>query len=389
MSVDESSLLLAAVPQACRVTKKKCKELKLEHQFVEDTWDAIWRAMVDDFNELFDDALGIIWVATQDCEHLAKDYRLPNHGADLCCMRCGVNKGSVPITEVGPNAKFMCHCYSPQQLAKNPLTDHPFLRIKGFSHFTWVYDPMHCKEIGCSSHSVANMFYDVVFKELRHMKNNPERLRKLNSLIMEAYEEMGVATENRINFAIDFKHFFTTHKEYPDLMHSAIKARKTRYLVPVAFWLAKHFRDSEMHDEEHYAARRFFCLKNLNMLYDMEDAHRLFLPRDVAKQYMASTHKFLEHYLYLAKVSMECKKQIGSFQWSFVPKFHFIIHIAEDAQYLSPRAFWAYRGESMVGIIASVAESCLHGMPAWRVSETLCTKYRVAKHLQLVFLAPG
>ena len=101
---------------------------------------------------------------------------------------------------------------------------------------------------------------------------------------------------------------------------------------------------------------------------------------------LACTTKFLEHYLYLAQSSMKCMRQIGSHQWSFTPKFHFMIHIAEDAQFLSPRAFWAYRGESMVGIITAIAASCLHGMPAHRVSETLCAKYRVAKMLIIRYL---
>ena len=392
VSVEESSLLISAIPQSARVTFNKCKELKIQDQFVEDTWAPIWRAMVDDLNKFFESKRGLIWIATQDCEHLAKDYDLPHYGTnEKPCMRCKCNQGAdatMPITDVSKGAKFRKHYHTPEELAKKPLTNHWLLQVKGFSHYTWVYDPMHCKEIGATSHAIANVFYDVVFKELHGMRTNASKLKKLNELISQGYNEMGVLPERRISFPTELKHFCdpsAPHKHYPDLMHSAIKARQTRYLVPVAFWLASHFKDSSKCASS-YARRRYFCLKNLSRLYEIEDSHRLFLPSKESTEYMDCTQKFLEHYVHLASESATSLEQVGSFQWSFVPKFHFMIHIAEDAQFLSPRAFWAYRGESMVGTIAKIAASCLAGMPAYRVNETLCIKYRIAKYLQFLLM---
>ena len=92
---------------------------------------------------------------------------------------------------------------------------------------------------------------------------------------------------------------------------------------------------------------------------------------------------FLMHYVSMAKAATK-KTGRGFYTWSFVPKMHFMLHIEEDAAFLAPRAFWCYAGESMVGLITSIATSCLHGLPAHRISHTLCMKYRVAKHLQIL-----
>ena len=165
VGVFDTYLLLFAVPNACRCTPKKCADLGLP--FVEDTLDALGRELVKDFNMLFDAAKLIVWVATADCEHLSKDYGLPNHGnKDAPCMRCGCNKHTIPISDVSPGASWRSKCYTPKQLSENPLTDHWLLKVKGFSHFSWVYDPMHCQEIGSTQHALANVFYDVFYKHL-------------------------------------------------------------------------------------------------------------------------------------------------------------------------------------------------------------------------------
>ena len=389
-SVEESSLLISAIPESARITYNKCQDLKIVDQFVEDTWAPVWKEIVQDFNEFFDSGRGLIWIATQDCDHMSKDYKLPHFcNKENPCMRCKCDQGNGarrPLTDVSKSAEFRKHYFTPAELARKPLTNHWLLKIKGFSHYTWVYDPMHCKEIGATSHTIANVFYDVVFKELAGMKTNAQKLKKLNELIHQAYVEMDVDSDKRIPCAIELKHFCTAgapHQHYPDLMHSAIKARQTRYLVPVAFWLAQHFK-TETKCESEYAQRRYYCLKNLHKMYMIEDSNRLFLTKKDAEAYLECTNKFLDHYVALANLSVESTKHIGSFQWSFVPKFHFMIHIAEDAQFLSPRAFWCYRGESMVGTITTIAQACLAGLPAYRVNETLCIKYRVSKHLQFL-----
>ncbi len=377
-SVGESMLLLAAVPQSCRATKKKCKELKLD--FVEDTWDAIGRELVADFNMLFEQSKAVVWVATADCDHLSKDYGLPIHSSkDNPCMRCKCNKHSMPFTDVSSGALWRHNMFTPEELARTPLTSHWLLNIKGFTHHSFVYDPMHCMDIGASSHAIANVLYEVFYDVLTG--TIASKLKELNTLIKEGYDEHGVPHDQRINW-IELKHFVdedAPHQNYPDLQHSAIKARKTRYLVPVAFFLATKFKD-------HGGVRTrtmFYCLKNLNEVYKIIDRNFLFVDPSDKPLLEKCMSNFLLHYVALAKMAT-CRVGRGFHTWSFVPKHHYMLHILEDANFLAPRSFWCYAGESMVGLATSIAASCLHGLPAHKISETLCSKYRVAKHLEII-----
>ena len=68
------------------------------------------------------------------------------------------------------------------------------------------------------------------------------RIAKLNEEIKAAYDELGIK-ENKVG-VLDYKHFSNKEAPFqndPDLMHSVIKARQTRYLVPVAAKLCRKF----------------------------------------------------------------------------------------------------------------------------------------------------
>ena len=374
-------LLLIGLPMACRCTEKKCKDLGLE--FTEDTLDTIGREIANDLNMLYDSKEMVLWVAPADCDHLAKDYDLPNYGSnDKPCMRCDGNKDTLPISDVSPGARWRHVMHTPAELAMRPLTNHWLLSVKGVTHYTFMYDPMHCQDIGSSSHAVANVLYDIFYKELRGP--NKKKLHDLNNLVKEAYVAANVDMERRVQW-VDVKHFChpkAPHQNYPDLQHSAIKARQTRYMVPMAFQLCKKYRKPG----DEYSNARYYCLKNLNESYEIVDRHRLFIPECDYKKYAKNIKLFLEFYVSLAMHSAELDRRItiGQYQWSFTPKFHFLEHIRDDARYLSPRAFWCYGGESKVGFVSRIAAACLSGTPPWRVSDTLCSKYRISKHLQFV-----
>ena len=265
------------------------------------------------------------------------------------------------------------------------MSEHWLRQVKGFSHFSWVYDLMHCMDIGAASHCIANMCYDICFKELHGSIKG--RILKLNELMiqefLEAYEPKEVSAECRIHYmeARFFCDPAAPHQNFPDLMHSVIKAGQTRYLIPAFRHLAVSFRKEGCE----YSQARQYCMENLALATDLVDSNPLFLEKSCYAKYKNKKHmdNFQQHYMFLAMRSANCSARIGSYQWSFVPKFHFLERIVEDAKWLSPKAMWRYSGQSMAGLMTSVASSCLSGIPPHRGSETLCAKYRVARHLSL------
>ena len=237
---------------------------------------------------------------------------------------------------------------------------------------------MHCQEIGVEDHVCANVLCDIFYKHLAG--DHKKRLGELNGLIQKAYDQLGTSPDHKVGW---FEKQYlcdksAPHKSYPELQTSVMKTRKVRYLIPVCLELCKKFKNPR----DAYTMRRFYCLRNIAAALDIVDQNPWFLEAADYANYKQYMNNFLSHYLALAKGSAKSGQQIGQFQYSFVPKFHFLCHIIDDAEYLSPKAFWCYGGESMVGLLTGIAQSCLSGSPPWKVTETLCTKYRVNKHLQ-------
>lgn len=401
LQVELSTLLISAIPTACKASRKICKEKNVD--FLGDTDEALGTFVAWSFtamyngvhptkdwnNEKFTDSYRktmagkpldpvhkrrfIIWVAPADNDHNANHYHLPHFSSNEPCMACPCNTTDTPWRDMSENAAWRRCCYSAED--KFTVFQHHWLMtIPGFTPATFGYDPMHCQEMGPSATAIANVFFDLTKKEFTGKKS--ERMNKLNREIQEAYRELG--TQGNKAPLLDYKHFCDNDapfKNQPDLMHSVIKARQTRYLVPVAAKLCRKY-----HKRNAYSTARLKCLESLSESYDIVDKHNLFLCEDTEK-YQQCIHDFVTSYHKLNGIAVSKDEK----QWVIRPKLHYTAHIGLDACWMSPKATWAYRGESMVGSVSSLAASCLHSTPPYRVPAAVCSKYRLAKHLQFKF----
>ena len=404
LGVDESSFMLCAIPNSCLVTTKKCKDLSLAN--VEPTMDTIGKVLAWSFKAWFaglhpfTDAFGhpllqdrlakagqricqngmrcIIWALPADCEHNSVEYGLPNYNSNSPCMRCKCNRSDTPWNDFNHNADWRSKPYTKQEVHDEPMTSHWVLSIPGVNHWTFAYDFMHCADLGFSSASVANVFYDVVYKHLPGRKRS-EKIAQLLDLVHQAYDDLGI-TEGRIS-KLALSHFCDAdapHQHYPDLMHSATKAKQTAYLVPVCLKLCEKFNDGS-----DYCMWRHKCLKHLCNLCKISEEADLFFTHEEFRQYDSNVHKFLQYYNKLSYHSYSLDNaRVGHFQWGQIPKMHFLCHISEDAQFLNPRAVWAYPGEHLVGNATKLAAACLAGLQPYQVPNTICKKYQIGKHLQ-------
>ena len=322
----------------------------------------------------------IIWCVPADCEH-SVEYGLLHFSSNQPSMRRKCNTSCTPWNDFGKDAKWRLQPYTKEEVAAHPLTTHWFLTIHGVNHFTFAYDFMHCADIGCSAACIANMFYDMVFKKLAGTRAN--KVCQLLDLINAAYHKLGIS-DGRIS-RLAYSHFCDNdapHQHYPSLMSSAIKAKQTANLVPVCLELAEDFSD-----ESDYAKWRYNCFKRLNRLYTIQNNGDLFLSVAESTAYADSAYKFAQYYTKLSHWSYTLDAgKIGHFQWGQLPKFHFLLHISEDAQFLNPRVAWAYPGEHFVGNHTRLAAACLAALQPWQVPATVCKKYQIGKHLQFLHL---
>ena len=402
LPVEISSLLISSIPSACKASRKICKERGVE--FIGDTEEelgifASWsftaiyngkNPKLDWMKKEFTDSHRrsvagkyldpvhrrrfIIWAAPADNEHNAIHYHFPNYASEEPCMSCPANRKDMPFNDNGEDAKWRSCCYTAEDKF-HLYKYHWLLSVPGFTPSTFSYDPMHTQELGPSGAAVANVFFDLTKKEFKGLMS--ARIAKLNEEIKAAYDELGIK-ENRV-CVLDYKHFSNKEAPFqndPDLMHSVIKARQTRYLVPVAAKLCRKFHSKR----NPYSTARLKCLESLATSYDIVDAHGLFLETDTEK-YQQCIHDFVINFSKLAAIASHKKEK----QWAVKPKLHYTAHIGLDARWLSPKAVWAYRGESMVGGISALAASCLRSTPPHRVPAAVCSKYRIGKHLQFKF----
>lgn len=405
LPVDIASLLLSAVPCACKATKKKCAALGIE--FTGDTEEVLGKFLAWSFTAMFAgkhpelDADGkkftdpyrasvagtyldpvhkrrcVIWTAPADNEHNVLSYKLPHYSSTEPCMDCACNTSDIPWKDFGKNALWRKCIYSAEdKFHCRDNGDHWLLSVPGFTPSTFGFDPMHCQEIGPSGTAVANVFFDLTKKVFTGLKS--KRISKLNEEVNAAYEELGIR-DNKIGRLLEYKHFCddtAPFQNQPDFMHSVIKARQTRYLVPVAAKLCRKFHKTG----DEYSTLRLKCLENLATSYDLVDRNGLFLGGDTEK-YQQCISDFVSSYAALNAIAHRKDEK----QWAVRPKLHYVEHIGDNALWMSPKATWAYRGESMVGSISALASSCLRNTAPCQVPTAVCAKYMIGKHLQFKF----
>jgi len=76
----------------------------------------------------------------------------------------------MPWNDLSRGATWRRHDYSPQHWSHHPVGKHWLMKTTGVSHFTFVYDGMHCGEIGPAGTAVAIVFFDAVYKEYKGSK---------------------------------------------------------------------------------------------------------------------------------------------------------------------------------------------------------------------------
>ena len=256
-------------------------------------------------------------------------------------------------------------------------TSHAISNIPGVSGYSFAYDTLHILEEGVSSHCVANLFFDTVVKTCSWEGTQEAKLKKLFMKIQEKYHELGTEASNKIN-RLTMSNFCdpkNKSKKFPDL--SGMKARKIRYLVPVAMELALELKD----DDHPYSKHRYLCLKHLNKVYELIDAATgtLHFSQGQVQDYKKATDLMLQHYTACSTICMSK----GLLQWNTVHKYHLCAHMPDQAKYLNPKYLSTYGGETMVGFIASLGHHMLNGTPGHLVPEKVCWRYRLAMWLRL------
>ncbi len=202
--------------------------------------------------------------------------------------------------------------------------------------------------------------------------NRQQNLARLSADVLQLQQDFKIPVASR-GPALDLKSFIATKGSYPTL--HGWKAREVRNSIPVCYRLATAAMQSS---STKYAQHRQRVFQHLNAICEAVDAHHWCLPTSAKLKFRHNVECCLVHYSWLAKYAAKNKRM----QWSIVPTCHFLAHLPDMAEHLAPRASWTYPGESMVGTITSLAQSCTSGTSALQLTIPLIAKYRIAMHLR-------
>ena len=384
----DKNLLIAACPKDCCVPGP------------EGTWACIWmwvvwsmtwlfrgvHPSVDPFGNVFETSshrgkkagkpiLGrglfcFLWAFLADMEFLMVDLGLPHHAAEFPCGWCQGNKSDVPYND------FRLAALWRNTVPKSPPTDHVIMQIPGMTVWHFALDMLHVMELGGTSQMIGNLLFYIVFM----LWNNLTRTAACNRLwfeILDLYEEFDVPHDHRLK-ELHCKNFSDTKaswKTFP-CCHF-MKAAEVKGLIKPALRLAETYCDMSDDEGKHVV----FAMRNLSAFYDELKSAPMAPNDEHKKRINDSMTKFLLHYSYLGKLAFNQNRQM----YSFVPKIHYMAHLAQQAMFLNPKYATCYSGEDYVGKISQLGHTCLYGTVGWKLSVPLFGKYRIAMYLRFTF----
>lgn len=244
------------------------------------------------------------------------------------------------------------------------------LRLPGTTLLSVQHDLLHIVDKGTASHILANELFLLV-QDSGVDGNVAQRTEHLWWLISMEYDTLEVPLSSRIP-ALHFKMFCDSEAKnptvYPEM--SQVKAAHMKHLARAVLAVSQNQFAQPNNLYEH----RRRILQHLCSFYDLIAAADIVPSAEEGQQIYMVVHKCVLHYTFLA----EYWAKRGRLLFSVVPKFHFWIHLAENAKYANPRSSSCYSNEDYVGRVARVAAAVVKGRAATRVGQGVARNLRTA-----------
>ncbi len=391
----DSSIFLAAWPKSCTV---KGSENQLG------TWDVLMKVLCWSFESLFAGVHPLLdWEGTQwpvgshqqelagtpltssgkrvavwsllgDMEYFVNMLRMPHWSSSAWCWLDNSHSTDPQRDwrEFRPGRSGWVYRTIEEELQQRK-SPHPFFRLPGVTCFSIALDALHvlyCK--GVYSHVFGSLLHTLVWPSGKRPAEGPQaRLAALFREIQDLYKHFEVPYRlNSLRFSM-FCDPSAPHASHPAL---SAKAAESKALLPIMHILARRHHEGSMHDNQREA-----CLEALLEYQRCIDSAGMFLTDAEASRSKWWMQKALVHYSWLNKWALQHERKL----WHLTPKFHWALHMSEQAATLNPRAVWTFRSEDYVGKISVICHSCTFGTRRSAQAHKLCNKYRCNLHLRL------
>ena len=312
----------------------------------------------------------VIWSLLGDGEYMANFLKFPHWQCHKICKSCNASRVDKTCFAYNflPTNNWVYRTTADELLS--PISDHPLWKIKGVSSFSAAQDELHCLELGPLLHFLGGVLKKLIFER---MSGSPDdNLNRIWERIQELYNELGSTTRLtnlQMRMLLDIK------KPYAKPPVLKCKAAEARNLVAVFAAMLQ-----ELNDTPEYKHMAEACV-GLQGFYDVCEQSSFVLNDSQAQLAMECMRCFLLHYQWLNNFCAASH----SLCFHFVPKFHFALHLAEEAKFLNPRFTWTYKAEDFIGKMALMATSCIKGTRSTKIAFKAMHKYRYFLHLAVAY----
>ena len=374
----DTQFLLAAYPKSSTTKEDRGKE----------TWGPVLQALAQSFGYCFEgkwppgtplagtqlvpgDYRLVVWSLLGDHEYFSNVLGLAHwRNASLCwCCNAQQNNWKVSAPELRE-----WRCKTAEEIrADQP--EHAFFTIPGVSSMMVAHDLLHalfCK--GVLSHLMGGAMHVWLWPTRSHRRPAGETAASALGVIFSRVQELykdHKSTTRLTNLRLSM--FMDEAKHWKSEPVLKIKGSEAKPLLPCLTTYSKEINKGSDHDERLVAA--FESIFNFVKLIDESGD---FLTTGEADLALELCLAFLDH----SEGLEEWALQADRLEYHRVPKYHMLLHLAEQARYLNPKLQWCFKSEDFVGKMATLGHSVSMSVASHRLSMKLCAKYRVFLHLR-------
>ena len=371
-------------------------------------------------SDLADGLCGVIFVLRADLDFLSNHFHLNNPGSNNPCALCQASRSldSCPWTDCNAQAGWRDTVWkSSEWLAEHP-TCHPFFRMSGSGLDLVFPDLMHTKHLGtdqfllgsvlvwlikhflggtkqqnlnevwnfiqtwykdCSLMTVLgsleiHSLYLVVWKstvfedsaDLSTKSPRKDVAWNLEAWVMDALEENPSKKKRLANL----KETMLKGSPFPKL-HA--KAAETKALIQPVSLALQHFRDQRPGDKDlvDLMVTALECSHSIDVLVD--DLQSFSVPPAAGRELERLVNRMN---VGITKLCLHFHSS-GIFLFNFVPKNHYLIHLAQLGKHMSPKLAWCYQGEDLMRKVKVMAVGSFNATPPRMLGNKILDKYLV------------
>ena len=272
---------------------------------------------------------GFVFNLSADIDWWSNAWKAAHHSSGSFCEWCPANhtKGPMQFTDVSPTAGYKLRVLTSGDARRQRVSDCPIWELPGVHIHMLGIDVLHILHQGVLLHFFGSILHTLVYYEL---PGTPQRnLQVIMKRISELYDDISPDATSRVR-SLTLKSFCdptAPHAHYPVLKTSAVKAAEAKSLAPIIASLLHEYDTGD--DPPGRSRRRILAATYLARFCVAIEGPGMHFTREHSDAIMKTCDRFLHNYVWLN----DSYSKSGILAFNFVPKFHFMWHLAVQCRY--------------------------------------------------------